>query len=239
MPYRKEQFTNHQIYHITLRGIDDNVIFKDRDDYFRGIFSIYEFNNSKPTTIRQRREAINRFKKNRGRASAVAMVDKRDKIVEILVFCFMPNHIHLLLKQSKEKGLHNFMVKLGSGYGRYFNQKYQRKGYVFQNRFHSVRIKDNDQLMTVVNYIHLNPVSLIEPNWKEVGIKKHSVKEVMGFLKKYKWSSLLDYTGINNFPSITERKFILDLMGGEKGLIDNMKVWISHKKDLADYKKPY
>ncbi len=240
MPYRKEEFINDGIYHTILRGIDNNLIFKDTDDYYRGIFSIYEFNNSQPTTIQEKRRERSRYKKNidRRRTSIESsdFVDRRDRLVDILTFCFMPNHIHLLLKQIKTEGLRNFMIKLGSGYGRYFNQKYERKGYVFQNRFRSVPIKDDNQLMTVVNYIHLNPVSIIEPNFKEKGIKNHSVQEVMNFLKTdYRWSGYLDYIGIKNFPSVTERDFLLELMGGQDGLIKNITDWISHKKDLSQF----
>jgi len=57
MPYRKEQFVNNEIYHTILRGINDEMLFKDIDDYYRGIFSIYEFNNANPIEIRKRRQA--------------------------------------------------------------------------------------------------------------------------------------------------------------------------------------
>ena len=63
MPYRKEQFVNGEIYHVIVRAIDDNVIFKDINDHYRGIFSIYEFNNSKQVVIRERREARAKIKK--------------------------------------------------------------------------------------------------------------------------------------------------------------------------------
>ena len=55
MPYRKEQFDDGKIYHVIMRALDDNLIFKDTDDYFRGIFSIYEFNDSNPANIFNRR----------------------------------------------------------------------------------------------------------------------------------------------------------------------------------------
>lgn len=238
MPYRKEEFINDGIYHIVLRGIDDNLLFKNVDDYYRGIFSIYEFNNLKPITIQeQRRARISLKNKYRRRASTQSdqLVDKREKLVDILAFCFMPNHIHLLLRQIQDNGIHDFMVKLGSGYGRYFNQKYQRKGYVFQNRFRSVIIKSNDQLMTVVNYINVNPVSLIEPNFKEKGIKNNSIKKVFAFLKEYKWSSFSDYMEVKNFPSVTERDLILEVMGGGKGMVGNVMDWLSYKKDSSLY----
>ncbi|KKP55439.1 MAG: hypothetical protein UR46_C0004G0009, partial [Parcubacteria group bacterium GW2011_GWA1_33_6] len=207
-----------------------------------------EFNNSNPVSIMKRREQRQKEKISlqirRRRASSVDLleeiekleIDIREKLVDILAFCFMPNHIHLLLKQITENGLHDFMVKLGSGYGRYFNQKHQRKGYVFQNRFRSVIIKDDNQLMMVINYIHANPISLIEPNFKEQGIKKHSIEEVVNFLKTgHRWSSFPDYVGIKNFPSVTERIFVTEFMGKEKGIINNMTEWVSYKKDPSLY----
>ncbi len=159
-----------------------------------------------------------------------------DKLVDILAFCFMPNHIHLLLKQIQNNGVQKFMVKLGSGYGRYFNQKYQRKGYVFQNRFQSVHVKNDKQLIIAVNYIHSNPISLIEPGFKEKGIKNHSEKEVLEFLKMgYRWSSFPDYIGVKNFPSVTERNFILNTMANEKDVMENIIDWISYKKEITMY----
>jgi putative transposase len=228
MPYRKNQFANNEIYHIILRGIDDNLIFKDVDDYYRMIFSIYELNNATPTTIQRQREARRRFKKeNRGPSSTA---DERDKFVEILAFCFMPNHIHLLLKQTKDRGITKFMSKVGTGYAGYFNRKYQRKGYVFQNRFKDIYIKDDDQLKIVFNYIHANPISLVEPGWKEQGIKNS--KEVIKFLEEYKWSSYQDYIGQKNFPSVTQRDFLIELFGGEQKCGETVGDWIEYKQKL-------
>lgn len=234
MPYRKEQFTNNEIYHITLRGIDENLIFRDIDDYYRGIFSIYELNDSKPVSIQKRREIRKSLKNKirRGRAST-DFIDERDKLVEVLVFCFMPNHIHLLLRQLKDNGITKFMSKIGTGYGGYFNRKYNRKGYVFQNRFHAVHIKNDEQLITVFIYIHANPISLIEPNWKEIGIQ--NPEKVIEFLENYKWSSYLDYISKKNFPSVTERKFITELIGNEqrcKELVDNL---VRYKGEIKEF----
>ena len=64
MPYRKEQFVNGEIYHIVIRGIDDNLIFKDIDDHYRGVFSIYEFNTTKLVVIRERRRMRAQIKKS-------------------------------------------------------------------------------------------------------------------------------------------------------------------------------
>ncbi|OQX00742.1 hypothetical protein BWK69_00815, partial [Candidatus Parcubacteria bacterium A4] len=188
MPYRKEEFVNNEIYHITARRIGNDLLFENIDDYYRGIFSIYEFNNEKSVEIRTRRQKIKAIKnkakallENNGdpvsvsstSASILSIPDEREKLVEIIAFSFMPNHIHLLLRQIKDNGISKFMNKLGAGYAAYFKQKHEikRKGYFFQGRFNSVHIETNEQLQIVFVYIHANPISLIEPKWKELGIK--------------------------------------------------------------------
>jgi putative transposase len=233
MPYRKEQFANEEIYHIILRGLDDNLIFKDTNDYYRGIFSIYEFNNASPIEIRKRRLARKTEKKKASGSPSSATFDKRDKLVEILCFCFMPNHIHLLVKQLRDDGIVRFMRKVGTGYAKYFNSKYKRKGYVFQNRFRSVYIEDDNQLRIIFNYIHANPISLIEPGWKEKGI--NNPKEAIKFLEDYKWSSYKDYIGENNFSSVTERNFISEFFNGTDGCKLSIKDWVEYKKALNKF----
>jgi len=235
VPYRKEQFVNGEIYHLVLRGIDDNLIFKDINDYYRGIFSIYEFNTTKPITIQKRRKIRARIKKtirDSGR-DPVSTSDERDKLVDILAFCFMPNHIHLLVKQLKDEGIVKFMNKLGAGYGGYYNRKYKRKGYVFQNRFSAVHIKDNNQLKIVFVYIHTNPTAFIESKWKEKGIKES--QKVIKFLEDYKWSSYQDYIGKKNFPSVTERNFILEVMQKEQGCKEFVDYWIKYKGKIREF----
>jgi len=244
MPRRKIEFFNGEIYHVVLRALDDNLIFKNTDDYYRGIFSIYEFNNLNPVSIQARRKARSAFKKSliavygaRGSISSESheFVDERNKLVEVLAFCFMPNHIHLLLRQVKEGGISKFMQKVGGGYGRYFNDKYHRKGHVFQDSFVSVHIKNNNQFMVVVPYIFTNPIALIEPGWKELGIRNHSAQEVVKFLKDYKWSSYQDCIGVRNFDSVTQRDFLSEVMGGEQGCKDAVKSWVAHKKYVGKF----
>lgn len=236
MPYRKEKFINGDIYHIIIRGIDGNIIFKDTDDHFRGIFSIYEFNNAAQVEIRDRRrsrvktkaeEAFQELKKSKT-CGGPTSADVRDKLVEVLAFCFMRNHLHLLLRQVKSEGINRFMTKVGTGYAGYFNRKYSRQGYVFQKRFTAVHIKTDEQLKVIFAYIHTNPASFIEPKWKDVGIK--DPRKIIKFLKSYKWSSYFDYIGKNNFPSVTDREFILETMGGPQSCERFIKNWVEYKQ---------
>lgn len=226
MPYRISQFSNNEIYHIVTRGINDQIIFKDVDDYYRAIFSIYEFNNSYPVDIYKRRR-----ERREERVSPKA--DERDKLVDLLSFCLMPTHPHLLLKQLKDGGITKFMLKFGAGYGGYFNRKYDRKGYVFQNRFKNIHIKDDAQLKTVFAYIHANPISLIEPKWKELGIKNPA--KAIKFLENYKWSSYPDYIGKKNFPSVTEKNFLSEIMGGRQGCEKFLENWVEYKSESREF----
>lgn len=238
MPYRKEKFENGDIVHVILRGVDGNEIFKNIDDYYRGVFSIYEFNNSNPVSIKERRRLVNRFKKKApnsilGKSGNPLIEDKRDKLVELLAFCFMPNHIHLLARQVKDNGITKFMQKVGAGYAGYFNRKYQRKGHFFQDTFNAVRIETDEQLKTVFAYIHTNSLSLEYSDWKIIRIENS--KEAQGFLESYKWSSYLDYIGIKNFTSVTQREFMLELFGGKDRCKEFICDYINQKGELKEY----
>ncbi len=204
------------------------MIFKDENDYYRGIFSLYEFNTTIPIEIRKQRERRQKIKASGGQTSA----DARDLLVGIWAFYFMPNHIHLLVKQVKDNGITRFMQKIGTGYAAYFNKKYNRKGHLFQGRFGAVHIKTDEQLKIVFAYIHTNGISLIEPGWKEKGIE--NPEKVIKFLENYKWSSYPDYIGGKNFPSLTKRDFLLDMMGGIESCRDFMDNWLKYKGKVKD-----
>lgn len=145
----------------------------------------------------------------------------------------MPNHIHLLLRQLKDGGITKFMSKIGIGLGGYFNRKYNRKGHVFQDRFLAIHINNDSQLKTIFTYIHTNPLSLLEPNWKQVGIKE--LDKVIAFLESYKWSSYPDYIGRINFPSVTERNFIKEVMNGEQGCRRDIESWVRYKGEIKEF----
>jgi putative transposase len=240
MPREPRNLENGEIYHIIQRGIEDKPLFLDENDYYRGIFSLYEFNNANPVEIRERRAARRRLKDlvAHGGPSPVSLIEieeaekkRRNLFVEILAFCLMPNHLHLILRQIRDNGISEFMKKLG-GYVSYFNLKYKRKGHLFQDKFKAVHIKDDEQLKTAFVYVHANPVSLVEPGWKEKGIK--DLAKTKEFIENYKWSSYADYIGGKNFPSLTSREFLLEVMGGSDGCRRFINGWLGYKAELTD-----
>lgn len=237
MGNKNPQLVNNEIYHVVLRTVADTVVFEDENDFFRGIFSIYEFNNNNPVEIWERRRARNIFKsRNVGRPTShiSEYPDKRDKFVEILAFSFMPNHLHLILKQLKDNGITEFMKKVNGGYAKYFNEKYQRQGHLF-NKFRAVHIANDSQLKNAFVYVHTNLISLIEPGWKEKGIE--NPKKVKEFLENNKRHSYPDYLGKENFSSVTTREFLLGVMGGESGCREAVENWVGYKKELKDFSR--
>jgi putative transposase len=243
MPKRKTQFANNEIYHIIIRSVGDTPIFIDEDDHFRGIFSLYEFNNSNKITIWNRRRDRKRFKNKirkigvRSESSPfldgrdIISLDKRDVFVEILAFVIMPNHIHLIVRQLSTDGISRFMQKFG-GLAWYFNNKYSRKGHLFCT-YRSIHIENNEQLRNVFIYVHCNAISLIEPGWKKNGIK--NPKKVIEFLRNYRWSSYLDYIGIDNFRSVSQRDFLLEFLGGLRECMDMIDNWVKYKSKKGNF----
>jgi REP element-mobilizing transposase RayT len=76
---------------------------------------------------------------------------------DCFAWSLMPNHVHLALRTAKTP-LGKLMHRLNTGFAVSFNRKHQRVGYLFQNRFKSVPIEDDAELMNVVRYVHLNPL---------------------------------------------------------------------------------
>ena len=103
----------------------------------------------------------------------------------------MPNHFHLLVRELKEGGISKFMQKLMTGYTMYFNKKNDRNGSLFQGKFKATHVSNDRYLRYLVSYIHLNPVKLIEPKWKESGIADRATAE--RYLARYGPSSYRDY----------------------------------------------
>jgi len=75
----------------------------------------------------------------------------------------MPNHFHLLIRQFTKNGITKLIHAVSTRYVMYFNQKYQRVGGLFQGKFKAISIENDDQLIHLSRYIHLNPSSGSDP----------------------------------------------------------------------------
>jgi putative transposase len=133
------------------------------------------------------------------RGLALDNLDKlEDRFTNICYFALRPNHFHITLQQEKDEGVQDFMHKLGTSYTMYFNKKHSRDGVLFQGPFQAIPIESDSYLMQISQYIHLNPLKDIEPEFREKGVRDFDGAK--NFLSNYKWSSYLDYIGIKNMP---------------------------------------
>ncbi len=212
---KKPKFANEEIYHIYNRGVEKRVIFLDDEDRLRFIYGLFQFNDQYPVI-----NTLHRL--NNHHIEVEPRYD--DQLVEILVFCLMPNHYHLMVRQKSDGGIVQFMKKLGTGYTMYFNQKYQRVGHLFQGRFKAIHVNRDSHLLHLPYYIHLNPLDLIAPEWRKREIK--DPKKSLEFLKQYRWSSYLDYIGKENFPAVIRKDFLTELYNGPEGFSADITKWI-------------
>lgn len=181
MPYRIIPFVNNEFYHLYNRGINKQQTFSDRRDYNRFVKTLfyYQIANPKPRFS---------FYKPDG----IYTIDPTKKIVDIVAYCLMPNHFHLLVKQLKDRGISEFMRKFIHSYTKYRNTKHKIQGPIFQAIFKAVIIETDEQLLHVSRYIHLNPL----------------VSRLVKNLNSYPWSSYPTYVGINNDERIAKEEIL-------------------------------
>jgi len=170
MPRIPRQKSESGIYHIMLRGINQQVIFEDEEDYYKFVETLENY------------KAVSGYK--------------------IFAYCLMSNHIHILIKVEKEE-LDLIMKRIAGRYVYWYNWKYYRKGHLFQDRFRSEPIEDNSYFLTVLRYIHQNPV--------KAGIVKS--------IDDYRFSSYNDY--IEEDSAVVDYNFALSLMNKEEFIIFN------------------
>lgn len=185
-------------FHLMGRGVDKRDIVLDDSDRLRFIHDLYAFNDSNPV-------------ENYGIPARREERPKRSLLVHIHAFCLMANHYHLLVSEAVENGVSLFMKKLNMGYTKYFNERYERSGALWQGKYRKVPIVRDAHFLYVPFYIHLNPLDFVMPEWREGGVQ--NVQKALKHLSEYRWSSHLDYLGVKNFPSITRRGELRDLLG--------------------------
>ena len=206
-----------ELFHVLNRGVDKRKIFLDDKDYFRFVHDLFEFNDEKSSSNTFRYFCHNTKNEQSNTWDVQRPTIRRELLVNIHAFSLMPNHYHMLLNAKVENGIPLFMKKVNMGYAKYFNQKYKRTGTLFEGRYKSVAVTQDVHLFHLPYYIHLNPLDLITPTWRERRVDNPA--KAIEFLENYRWSSYLDYTGEKNFPSVTSRSFLSEIMGK----VDNYK----------------
>ncbi|MSR87939.1 MAG: hypothetical protein EXS69_02130 [Candidatus Zambryskibacteria bacterium] len=199
MAIRKIPFVPGEYYHIYNRGNSKQKIFLDDSDYHHFVQCLFICNTYKNFKFRDDivDQQIDAFDFERG-----------ETLVSIGAWVLMPNHFHIYLTMKAtphmsdmwgvEEGknqISEFMRKLSTAYSKYFNSKYQRTGSLFEGSFKSELVSKDTHAKYLFSYIHLNPLKLIDKNWKDSGVK--SIKVALEFLDNYKWSSYVDHRRID------------------------------------------
>ncbi len=194
MSIRKTNFAEGEYYHLYNRGNSKQTIFHDDEDYQRFINLLFISNSGGNFKIHFSPKEI--FDAERG-----------EPIVAIGAYCLMPNHFHILISPCIDGGVSKFMQKVTTGYSMYYNKKYTRSGSLFEGKFKSEHADSDHYLKYLFSYIHLNPVKLIDSQWKERGVQNKNKAKV--FLNEYRFSSYDDYCGIERKQKaiLTKSKF--------------------------------
>jgi putative transposase len=193
---RNIKIAPNEYYHVFNRGVNKQVIFNDTNDWFRFLFLIIYLQS--PVTFQNIGRLYNRSTSVQHRVlntTDVFNVDEKivneiaeKRYVELVSFCLMPNHFHLILKEANEGGIARYMQRVLNSYTKYYNTKYEKSGHLFQGPYKVVHIKSNTQLLYVSAYIHRNPREL--PGWTDKE-DKYFFSSYQDFIVKNRWSMLL------------------------------------------------
>ncbi len=149
------KFTEGGIYHVYNRGVEKRNIFIDDQDYavFLHLLKYY----LSPIDLKEGHPLMQfqNFKVIRPRPLA-----NMEKEIDLIAYCLMPNHFHLLIKQHTINGVTRIIERLLTTYAMYFNKRYDRVGYLFQGPYRAVLVENESYLLHISRYIHLNPIEL-------------------------------------------------------------------------------
>ena len=240
MPNRKESFTTGEYYHLYNRGNNHQLIFLDDEDRDRFVKLLYLCNSTKSINFRDDiiNQKIDAFDFDRG-----------GPIVSIGTWVLMPNHFHIFAciplnsprlnlgdiggnkkDENEDDSISLFMKKLSTAYSMYINKKHDRTGELFESTFKSTCAINNNQTKYNFSYIHLNPVKLIDPLWKENGIK--DIEKTLKFLNTYRWSSYHDYRGKKRPENkIISPKDFPDYFSDSKVFDEEIFEWLNFRED--------
>src|SRR3989344_430612 len=198
---RKISFVNGEYYNVFNRGVDKRKIFLANYDYERFLYTVKYL-----LTVGTAQTDLKLFDQSlafRGRLSFIC-------------YCLMPNHYHLVIQQTRENAISDFMHRLSTSYTKYFNLNRKRTGRLFENSFKAVHISSEELLLHTTRYIHLNPL----------------LANLTTKLETYPWSSYPDYIGMRH-DTICAKEQILRLLSEQK----QTEVYKNFAADQIDYSK--
>ena len=171
MPRQPRSLSPNGIYHVMLRGVNRQQIFENEDDYRKFIFILNDMIHPKDE---QKRPLPPRC--------------------AIYSYCLMPNHVHLLIQEKEEK-ISKTIKQIASRYAMYYNSRYEHFGHLFQDRFKSEPVDKYSYFLTLIRYIHQNPIA----------------GQLCKHVEDYDWSSWREYINApNRMSAVCSVPIVLD-----------------------------
>lgn len=150
----KKKFVTGGTYHIFNKSIAGFGIFKGIKNSRRFYETLDYYNNINPKI------SLSAYIIRNGSYEVESTLYPRNEaIVKFISYIIMPDHYHLLVRLLESILVSQYLSNLENSFSRYFNIRFKRKGPLWQSRFKSVQIKNNEQLLHVSRYIHLNPTT--------------------------------------------------------------------------------
>lgn len=192
---QKRSFGEEEYYHVFNRGFQKSTLFRDDSDRKRFLFYILHYQSSYPLTNIQR--YVTEYDPVAGFPVPEVILKEiiTSRAVDLVSFCLMSNHFHLIVKERLPGGISLYMQRVGTAYTRYFNTRYDLSGHVFEDRYKAKHISDNNYLLYLSAYIHRNPSEIASWQGKEFD---------------YPWSSLQDFTEGNRWGGLLQSDIIAD-----------------------------
>ncbi len=219
-----------ELYHILNRGVDKRTLFLDNKDRARFVHDMWEFND-----VENAKNVWYRAPQYSGLRDHYM---EKDRIVDLHAWCLMGNHYHLLISERVDGGLTKFIRRLNVGYANYFNERYKRKGTLFQGRTKKILINTDAHFLHILSYLHSNPLDFSRDGkgWREK--KLLNATSALQNLEKYKWSSYLDYAGVHNFPSVLTMELFSDVFKDYKKEISSF-LQSNEARSIKEYRLEY
>ena len=197
MPSRnaKKTYDAHAYYHVYNRGVDKRVIFHDDEDYdyFLQLIARYLDQPSADKSGRQ--------------------YDWLGDDIEVIAYCLMPNHFHLLLYQIDPEAMTKLLRAVSGSYTVYYNKKYDRSGALFQGVYRASHIDNEAYLQYITRYIHLNPKRPF----------------------RYRWSSLGDFIGKSYHPWLKSNGVVGQSASEQRRYYAYMQSWDAPEDEMLEY----
>lgn len=187
MTSRKDPLVTGQYYHIFNRSIARYKIFTSVKDFQRFLDALVYFRSPEPFL------KFSRFLELSEKNRRNILLNQSEPIIDIIAYCILPTHFHLILKQNIDESISTYLGNLENSYSRYFNVKYKRKGHLWEAKFKNILVESDEQLLHLTRYIHLNPVS--------AGIVDNP--------EDWQWSSYNEY--ISGEETLCKYKDIIDI----------------------------